>query len=92
MKSHPASSPSSTPSARKATATALRPAARIGEKSRRGFAAMDPEQHRAIAKKAGKASADSGRAHKWSPEEAREAGRKGGEISRRKPKPKAEGK
>ena len=61
----------------------LRPANRIGEKSRRGFAAMSPEQQRRIASEGGRASHQSGRGHRFSPEEAREAGRKGGQISRR---------
>jgi general stress protein YciG len=61
----------------------LRPANRIGEKSRRGVAAMSPEQPRRIASVGGRASHQSGRGHRFSPEEAREAGRKGGQISRR---------
>ncbi len=60
-----------------------RPARRIGEKSRRGFAAMSPEQQRRIASEGGRASHESGRGHRFSTEEAREAGRKGGKISRR---------
>ena len=63
----------------------LRPANRIGEKSRRGFAAMSPEQQRRIASEGGRASHQSGRGHRFSPEEAREAGRKGGLTSRRGP-------
>ena len=67
-----------------------RRARRIGEKSRRGFAAMSPEQQRRIASEGGRASHQSGRGHRFSPEEAREAGRKGGQISRRgKKKPAA---
>ena len=64
----------------------LRPANRIGEKSRRGFAAMSPEQQRRIASEGGRASHESGRGHRFSTEEARAAGRKGGQISRRGPK------
>ncbi|MVN76943.1 hypothetical protein GO988_11465 [Hymenobacter sp. HMF4947] len=60
-----------------------RPARRIGEKSRRGFAAMSPEQQRRIASEGGRASHESGRGHRFSSEEARAAGRKGGQISRR---------
>ena len=60
-----------------------RPARRIGEKSRRGFAAMSPEQQRRIASEGGRASHESGRGHRFSTEEARAAGRKGGQISRR---------
>ena len=65
-----------------------RPAARIGDgsrTSRRGFASMDPTEQRRIASEGGKASHASGQGHKWTAEEAREAGRKGGLISRRKP-------
>ena len=62
-----------------------RPARRVGEKSRRGFAAMSPEQQRRIASEGGRASHESGRGHRFSSEEAREAGRKGGSISRRGP-------
>ena len=63
-----------------------RPARRIGEKARRGFAAMSPEQQRDIASRGGRASHESGRGHRFSAEEARAAGRKGGQISRRGPK------
>jgi general stress protein YciG len=52
----------------------------MGLKSRRGFAAMDPSQQRAIASKGGKAAHAVGRAHQFTPEEARSAGRKGGET------------
>ncbi len=48
--------------------------------SARGFAAMDPAKQREIASKGGKASHESGNAHKFTPSEAREAGRKGGEA------------
>ena len=47
--------------------------------SERGFAAMDPEKQKEIASKGGKASHESGNAHEFNSEEAREAGRKGGE-------------
>ena len=47
-------------------------------KQRRGFAAMDPEKTRAIARMGGKAAHAAGTAHKWDAEAAREAGRKGG--------------
>lgn len=50
--------------------------------SNRGFAAMDPEQQRAIAREGGKSAHRQGVAHKWNSEEAREAGRKGGQNSR----------
>lgn len=48
------------------------------EPKKRGFAAMDPEKHREIASKAGKASAESGRGHRFKGKKAQAAGRKGG--------------
>ena len=68
-----------------ATKPATRPANRVGAKSRRGFAAMSPETQRRIASEGGKASHASGRGHRFSIEEARDAGRKGGLVSRRGP-------
>lgn len=47
-------------------------------KSRRGFASMSPEKLREITSKGGKAAHAKGTAHKFTSEEAREAGRKGG--------------
>lgn len=47
--------------------------------SRRGFASMDHEKQREIARKGGRAAHLKGSAHEFSPDEAREAGRKGGE-------------
>jgi general stress protein YciG len=41
---------------------------------------MDPSRQRAIASKGGKAAHEKGTAHEWSSDEAREAGRKGGEV------------
>ena len=41
---------------------------------------MDPEKQRAIASKGGKAAHAKGLAHEFTPEEAREAGSKGGEA------------
>lgn len=46
--------------------------------SGRGFAAMTPEQRKAAASRAGKAAHEQGRAHTFTPDEARAAGRKGG--------------
>lgn len=46
--------------------------------SNRGFAAMSAEKQREIASKGGKAAHQSGKAHEFTSEEAREAGRKGG--------------
>ena len=65
------------------TKAAPRPANRVGSKSRRGFAAMSPETQRRIASEGGKASHASGRGHRFSADEARDAGRKGGLVSRR---------
>ena len=48
---------------------------------RRGFASMDPEKQRSIARKGGCAAHQKGTAHEWNSTEAREAGRKGGEAS-----------
>ena len=48
--------------------------------SHRGFAAMDQEKQRAIASKGGKAAHQAGTAHEFTAEEAREAGRKGGQA------------
>src|SRR5262245_53300693 len=45
----------------------------------RGFAAMPQEKQRAIAREGGRAAHERGTAHEFSPEEARQAGRKGGE-------------
>ena len=50
--------------------------------SRRGFASMDRERQREIARKGGRAAHEQGVAHQWSSEEARAAGRKGGQSSR----------
>lgn len=47
---------------------------------RRGFASMDPERQREIARQGGRAAHRSGNAHQFDSEEAREAGRKGGEA------------
>ena len=48
--------------------------------SKRGFASMDPQRKREIASKGGRAAHEKGTAHEFSPEEARNAGRKGGEV------------
>jgi general stress protein YciG len=49
-------------------------------KSNRGFASMDTGKQREIASKGGKAAHAQGRAHEFTPDEARVAGRKGGEA------------
>jgi uncharacterized protein len=46
----------------------------------RGFAGMDEARQREIASKGGKAAHAKGTAHEFTPEEARRAGRKGGEV------------
>ncbi len=52
-------------------------------KSNRGFAVMDLAKQREIASKGGKAAHAQGRAHEFTADEARAAGRKGGEsVSR----------
>ena len=51
-------------------------------KERRGFASMSPEKQREIASKGGRAAHEKGTAHEWTAEEARSAGRKGGQVSR----------
>ena len=51
-------------------------------KARRGFASMSPEKQREIASKGGRAAHAKGTAHEWSSVEARDAGRKGGMVSR----------
>ena len=51
-------------------------------KERRGFASMSPEKQREIASKGGRAAHQQGTAHEWTSDEARNAGRKGGQISR----------
>jgi general stress protein YciG len=56
----------------------------------RGFAALDAETRHALARRGGMAVQAAGRAHRFTEEEAREAGRKGGAVSaarRRKPSP-----
>ena len=55
---------------------------RADGKERRGFASMSPEKHRDICSKGGRAAHEKGTAHEWTREEARDAGRKGGAVSR----------
>jgi general stress protein YciG len=52
----------------------------------RGFASLNQNRRREIASKGGKIAHAKGTAHEWSPEEAREAGRRGA-IARRKSLP-----
>ena len=46
----------------------------------RGFASMDEEKQREIASQGGRAAHQKGTAHEFTPDEARDAGRKGGET------------
>lgn len=55
-------------------------------KKPRGFAAMDPEKRREIARKGGKAAHEKGTAHEFTPEEAAEAGSKGGKATQARDK------
>ena len=55
------------------------PSAKSGS-SNRGFASMDPQRQREIASQGGRAAHEKGTAHEFSSEEAREAGRKGGQA------------
>ncbi len=50
-------------------------------KTKRGFAAMSPERQRQIASQGGRAAHEQGVAHEWNRDEAREAGKKGGQAS-----------
>lgn len=50
------------------------------EKVKRGLALLDLETRKAISSKGGKTGG-----HRWTSEEASEAGKKGGKISKRRP-------
>ncbi len=50
-------------------------------KSKRGFAAMDPEEQRRIASLGGKRAHEKGTAHEFDSQEAQEAGRLGGKAT-----------
>ena len=54
----------------------------VEHKDRRGFASMSPDKQREIASKGGRAAHRKGTAHEWTTDEARSAGRKGGQVSR----------
>lgn len=56
----------------------------------RGFASMDPEKQRQIASMGGIEAQRQGVAHRWTSEEARAAGRKGGLLAQRKRRAAAE--
>lgn len=59
--------------------TESQPARKSGT-SNRGFASMDPQRQREIASEGGKAAHEKGTAHEFTSEEARAAGRKGGQA------------
>ena len=50
------------------------------KKGGRGFASMDREKQRQISSQGGKAAHEKGTAHEFTSEEARAAGRRGGEV------------
>ncbi|MGE5609463.1 MAG: KGG domain-containing protein, partial [Bacillota bacterium] len=52
----------------------------MADTSKRGFASMDADKKRQIASKGGRAAHEKGTAHEFTPDEARQAGRKGGEV------------
>ena len=52
----------------------------MAKKQHRGFAAMDPEQQREIARLGGQAAHAKGTAHEFTREEARHAGKIGGWV------------
>ncbi|GLQ95012.1 stress-induced protein [Dyella acidisoli] len=58
--------------------------------SPRGFAAMDERRRREVASLGGRIAHARGRAHRFTPEEARKAGQKGGSKISRNRKPMAE--
>lgn len=51
-------------------------------KKKVGFAALSFEEKREMASRGGRAAWEKKVAHRWTEDEAREAGRKGGQISR----------
>lgn len=70
---------STTPDSRSITMTPSNPSGKSGS-SNRGFASMNPTRQREIASQGGRAAHEKGTAHEFSSEEAREAGRKGGQA------------
>lgn len=49
---------------------------------KRGFASLTQERRREIASAGGRAAHAKGTGHRWTPEQAQEAGKKGGEMGR----------
>lgn len=63
-----------------------------GKKKPRGFAAMDPCKMQEIASLGGKKAQESGKAHRFTSEEARVAGSKGGLATGKRNRAKKKGK
>jgi uncharacterized protein len=61
------------------------PAAEPATKKKRGFATMNPDQVRELARRGGAAAHRAGTAHEFNSDEARAAGRKGGLAAHGKP-------
>lgn len=72
----------SSESAARAAVAALQAAGATVRTQKRGFAAMDGEQHRQLASAGGRAVQATGRAHRWTAEEARAQGEAGGAVVR----------
>ncbi len=66
------------------TAETLPP--RVSRIHMRGFASQTRERRRELASLGGKAAHRLGTAHEWTPEEAALAGKRGGAVSRRRPR------
>lgn len=54
----------------------------VNDSRPKGFASMSAERQREIASKGGRAAHAKGTAHEWTTDEARAAGKKGGQVSR----------
>jgi len=57
---------------------------RTAPKKKRGFTALSPDRRREVAALGGKTAQQRGTAHRWTKEEAQQAGRKGGLTRRRR--------
>ena len=75
----PSAAPSLNAAASAALAQPIAPAVHA-RTSRRGFAAMDKTRQKEIASAGGRAAHERGNAHEFTSEEARQAGRKGGQA------------
>lgn len=63
--------------------TTTEPTTEVRAKRPRGFAAMSAEQRSAISRKGGKAAHEAGTAHRFTSDEAKREGRKGGLARKR---------